>query len=85
METKEFYPSARWARSGMSPPPFVRRRRLRRRRRHTQPFAYYTNMVQQIEFIIHANIKPLPAIFFVKVIGQRSRLKIQKNIVNAIT
>ena len=45
--------------------PFVRRfrRRLRRRRR-THLFGYYTNMVQQIEFIIHTNIQPLRTIFF---------------------
>ena len=37
------------------------RRRLRRRR--TQPFGYYINMVQQIEFIIHTNIQPLRQFF----------------------
>ena len=56
--------------------PFVRRRRRRRRRTHS--FGYYTDMVQQIKFIIHTNIQPLPALFLpkVKVIGQRSRSKI---------
>ena len=56
----------------------LRRRRLCRRR--TQSFGYYTNMMQQIEFIIHTDIQPFPAIFLpkVKVIGQRSRAKIQK-------
>ena len=39
-----FTPSARWARKDIVVP-FVRC--LRRRR--TQPFAYYTNMVQQIK------------------------------------
>ena len=46
----------------------------RLRRRRTQPFGYYTNIVQQIELIIHTNFQPLPGIFFslkVKVIGQR--------------
>ena len=53
--------------------PFVRRRRCR-----THSFGYYTNRVQQIKFIIHTNIQPLPAFFLpkVKVIGQRSRSKI---------
>ena len=59
------------------------RRRLRRRRAYS--FGYYTNMVQQIEFIIHTNIQPLPAFFLpkVKVKGQGKRLK--KILVNAIT
>ena len=60
--------------------PLVRlRRRLRRRR--TQPFGYYTSMVQHIEFIIHTNIQPLRQFFVhsVKVIGQRSRSKIKRN------
>ena len=52
--------------------PFVRR--LRR----TQLFGYYTNIVQQIEFMIHTNIQPLPAIFLLKV-------KNEKNLANAIT
>ena len=51
-----FYPSARWAWRGIVVP-FVRRRR-------THSFGYYINMVQQIEFIIHTNIQPLPALFF---------------------
>ena len=40
-------------------------------------FLYYANMVQQIEFIIYTNIQPLRQMFLlkVKVIGQRSRLK----------
>ena len=42
----------RWAIRGIVVP-FVHRR-LRRRR--TQSFGYYTNMVQQIEFITHTNI-----------------------------
>ena len=76
-----FYPSARWARIGVH--------RLRRCRR-TQPFGYYTNMMQLVEFIIYTNIQPPPpppGIFLpkVKVIGQRSRSKIKKNLVNAIT
>ena len=49
------------------------------RRRRTQPFGYYTDMVQQIKFIIHANIKPLPANFFTQGQGQK------KILVNAIT
>ena len=36
----------------------------RPRRRRMQPFGYYTNMVQQIQFIIHTNIQPLPACFY---------------------
>ena len=52
--------------------PFVRRRR------RTHSFGYYTNMVQQIKFIIHTNIQPLPTLFLPKVIGQRSRSKIKK-------
>ena len=72
MSTNNFHPSARWARRGFVVP-FVRR--LRRR---TQSFGYYTNMVQQIEFIIHTNIQPLPGLFLpkVKVIGQRSKIQI---------
>ena len=65
--------------------PFVRRRPRRSlRRRHKQSFDYYTNMVRQIEFIIHTNIQPLQAPFYtqVKVKGQGQRLK--KIIVNAI-
>ena len=50
-------------------------RRRRRSRRRTHSFGYYTNMVQQIKFIIHTNIQPFPALFSskVKVIGQRSK------------
>ena len=62
-----FYPSARWARRGIVVP-FVRRRLRRRRRTHS--FGYYTNMVQQIKFIIHTNIQPLPALFFTQGQGQ---------------
>ena len=51
-----FYSSARWAQSGIVVP-FMRRL-------HVQAFGYYTNMGQLIEFIIHTNIQPLPAIFF---------------------
>ena len=69
-----------WARRGIIVP-FVRRRRLRRRR--TRPFGYYTNMVQQIEFIIYTNIQPLLT-FFPQGQCQRSRSKIQKILVNAI-
>ena len=58
--------------------PFERRRRM-------HSFGYYTNMVQQIEFIIHTNIQPIPALFSPKVIGQRSNSKIQKILVNEIT
>ena len=36
---------------------------------------YYTNMVQQIEFIIYANIQPLPANFFAQ--GLRSKVKVK--------
>ena len=66
--------------------PFVRR--LRRRRTHS--FGYYTNMVQQIKFIIHTNIQPLPALFFTQGQGHRSKVKGQgqrfnKILVNAIT
>ena len=70
-----FPPSARWARRGIVVPFVHRRRRLRRHRRRTHFFGYYTNMVQQIEFIIHTNIQPLPALFLpkVKVIGQGQR------------
>ena len=53
-----FYPSARWARRGIVVP-FVRRRK--------HSFGYYTNIVQQIKFIIHTNIQPLPALFLPKV------------------
>ena len=74
IQVGDFYPSARWARRGIVDP-FVRRR-LRRRRRRMHSFAYYTNMVQQIEFIIHTNFQPLPALFQVNVIGQMSRSKI---------
>ena len=52
--------------------PFVRRRLRRRRRMHS--FGYYANMVQPIEFIIHTNIQPLPALLSPQ--GQRSRSKI---------
>ena len=75
-----FYPSARWARRGIVVP-FVRRRlrrRLRRRRRRrTHSFSYYTNMAQQIKFIIHTNIQPLPALFFTKGQGHRSKVKVK--------
>ena len=37
-------------------------------------FGYYTNMVQQIEFIIHANIQPIRQLFLHKVKGQGQRL-----------
>ena len=57
--------------------PFVRRRH------RTHSFGYYTNLVQQIKFIIHTNIQPLPALFLPKVKGQVQRFK--KKIVNAIT
>ena len=58
--------------------PFMRRRR-------TQPFGYYTKMVQQIEFIQTFN--PSRQIFLPKanVIGRRSRSKIKQILVNAIT
>ena len=46
--------------------PFLHLRR-RRPHRRMQPFIYYINMVQQIEFIIHTNIQPLRAIFLPKV------------------
>ena len=49
--------------------PFVRRR--------THSFCYYTNMVQHIEFIIHTNIQPRPALFFTQVQGQRSMVKVK--------
>ena len=51
------------------------------------PFGYYTSMVQQIGFIIHTNIQPLPAIFLptIQVLGQKSKSKIEKFLVNAIT
>ena len=71
-----FYPSACWARRGIVVP-FMRRRlrrRLRRRRR-IHSFDYYTNMVQQIKFIIHTNIQPLPALFFTQ--GHRSKVKVK--------
>ena len=41
-------------------------------------FLYYTNMFQQIEFIIYANIQPLRQKFFTK--GQGHRSKIQRNV-----
>ena len=71
-----FYPSACWTRRGIVVP-FVRRFR---RRRRTHYFGYYANMVRQIKFIIYTNIQPLLALFLpkVKVIGQRSRSKIEK-------
>ena len=80
MEAKGFYPSARRARRGIVVP-FLRRRLHRRR---AQPFGYYTNMVQQIEFIIHTNIQPLLAIFLpkVKVIGQRLKKMVVETITN---
>ena len=56
--------------------PFVRRC-LRRRRRRTHYFGYYTNMVQQIIFIIHTNIQPLPALFFTQGQGHRSKGKVK--------
>ena len=60
-----FYPSARWARRGIVVP-FVRRRDN-------------TNMMQQIKFVIHTNIQPLPALFLpkvkVKVKGQGQRFE----------
>ena len=40
---------------------------VRLRRRLTHSFGYYTNMVQQIEFIIHTNFQPLRALFLPKV------------------
>ena len=43
-------------------------------------FLCYANMVQHIEFIIYTNIQPLRQKFFTKVQGQRSRSKIQKNV-----
>ena len=43
-------------------------------------FLYYTNLVQHIEFIIYTNIQPLRQKFFTKGQGQRSRSKIQKNV-----
>ena len=64
-----YHPSARWARKDIVIP--FMRRRLRRRRTHS--FGYYTNMVQQIEFMIHTNIQPLPALFTTQ--GQGQRLK----------
>ena len=73
-----FNPSARWARRGIVVP-FVRRRL----RRHTQPFGYYTNIAQQIKFIIHANIKPIPPLFLPDVKAQGQRFK--KYLVNTIT
>ena len=61
---------------------------VRRRHRRTHSFGYYTNMVQQIKFIIHTNIQPLPALFFIQ--GHRSKVKSQgqrlkKNLFNVIT
>ena len=72
----DFYPSARWARRGIVVP-FVRclRRCRRRHRRRTHSFGYYTNMVQQIKFIIHTNIQPLSALFFTQGQGHRSNFK----------
>ena len=65
----------RWAQRGIVAP-FVRRPR---RRCRTQPSGYYTNMVQQIEFISRTNIQPLPAMFLpkAKVICQRSKHKVK--------
>ena len=68
-----FLSLGRWARRGIVVP-FVHRRLRRRRRTHS--FGYYTNMVQQINFIIHTNIQPLPALFFTQGQGQRSGSKI---------
>ena len=76
-----FQPSDRWTRSISCP----------LRAPHTAfLFGYYTDMVQQIKFIIHANIKPLPAIVFTRSQGHMSKVKgqgrkLEKNIVNAIT
>ena len=69
-----FYPSARWARRGIVVP-FVRRRLRRRRRTHS--FGYYTSMVQLNKLIIHANIQPLPALFFTQGQGHRSKVKVK--------
>ena len=55
--------------------PFVRR--CLRRRRRTHSFGHYTNMVQQIKFIIHTNIQPLPALFFTQGQGHRSKVKVK--------
>ena len=63
-----FYPSARLARRGIVVP-FVCRRL---RRRSTHFFGHYTNMVQQIKFIIHTNIQPLLALFSTQGQGHRS-------------
>ena len=48
----------------------------------TQPFSYYTNMVQQIEFTIHANIQSLRNYFLPKVIDQKSSLTAWNNLKN---
>ena len=34
-------------------------------------------MVQQIKFIIHTNIQPLPALFFTQGQGHRSKVKVK--------
>ena len=43
----------------------------------SSPFGYYTNMVQQKTFIIHVNIKPLPAICFSQGQGHRSKVEVK--------
>ena len=62
-----FHPSACWARRGIVVHSV--RRRLRRHRK--QLSGYYTNMMQQIEFIIPTNIQPLWQFFFTQGLGHR--------------
>ena len=49
-----------------------------RRFRRPHSFGYYTNMVQQIKFIIHTSIQPLPALCFTQGQGHWSKSKIKK-------
>ena len=41
-------------------------------------FGNYSNMVQQIEFIIYTNVQPLQQKFFTKCQGQRSEQRLKK-------
>ena len=71
------FPSARWARRGIVVPFLGRRLRRHLRHRRTHSFGYYTNMVQQIEFIIHTNIQPFPALIFTQGQSYRSKVKVK--------
>ena len=60
----------------------------RERLPYVATFLYYANMVQQIEFIIYANIQPLLQKLFTKGQGHRSKVMVKdskKWFLNAIT